>query len=389
MRILLPGYLLLMLCLFSQLSYASAPAADTLTPTATNITDDRALRLLTTDPVYTENWINNVTFTYDNVRAVDLPEQTSIPVLQPGEKFTATWYGKLSSGYKWRWGRQHHGVDLGLKTGDPIYAAWDGVVRYAQWNKSGYGNCVVIRHRNGLETLYAHMSKLLVNPNQYVSSGEMIGLGGSTGNSTGPHLHFEIRYKDFSINPELIIDYNTRTLKLDTFQFIRSNISGTRYSGDINAKQTVAAPEQIITPQPIIADSAKNIPVTTTMPVSQPVVNTPPPTVEPAATTTVPKNEKKEVASVKTTSATSSKTEKKEVTAKNELAKKKEADKKKELAKKKEAAKKKSATTYIIQKGDTYTSISRRTGVSIATLKKLNPTQIETLLRPGSKIRLR
>lgn len=208
--------------------------ADTIAPHLIHLTDERTLSLLLNDPVFMEYWFNDMTFSYDSVRVTDLPDVTVIPINYPGEKFTPTWYGKLTSAYQWRWGRQHHGVDLGLKTGNPIYAAWDGIVRYAQWNSSGYGNCVVIRHKNGLETLYGHMSKLMVIPNQYVSSGDMIGLGGSTGRSTGPHLHFEIRYKDFSINPEHIIDFETLRVRVDTFQFFRSSISGSRYGGDIN-----------------------------------------------------------------------------------------------------------------------------------------------------------
>ncbi|MBM3431807.1 MAG: LysM peptidoglycan-binding domain-containing protein [Bacteroidetes bacterium] len=344
----------LMLCLLVLPTSARAVSCDTLNPLP-SITDDRVLKLLTSDPVFLENWINNITFTYDSVRASDLPEMTIIPLLQPGEKFTPTWYGRLSSGYKWRWGRQHHGVDLVLKTGDTIYAAWEGVVRYAQWNKSGYGNCVVIRHKNGLETLYAHMSKLLVSPNQYVNSGESLGLGGSTGNSTGPHLHFEIRYKDFSINPELIIDYSTRTLKLDTFQFVRANISGSRYSGDINTTPGNLPPQS-----DSVARVLNNSIQTEAGGDKKPSL---PPT-NPTGKNPEPDTEVKK----KSTPPPSTSGDKK---------------------KKKAVASKKLPTTYVVKKGDTYTSIAKKNGVTIAALKKLNPKQNETRLMPGQKIRIR
>ncbi len=340
---------------------------DTIAPATAPVVDERSTKLLTTEPIFLENWINDITFVYDNVRAVDLPEVTNIPLTPPGEKFTLTWHGTLSSGYKMRWGRQHHGIDLGLKVGDPVYSAWDGIVRYAQWNKSGYGFCVVVRHKNGLETLYAHLSKLLVSPNQYVSSGDMVGLGGSTGRSTGPHLHFEIRYKDFSINPDLLIDYSTRTLRVDTFQFERAKIKGTRYSGDINGDikktdNTLVVQNNVPkNPDPTpLPTEAKAVEIKQAEPETDSFENTPPAPPTPPPPTIAKKATEKKV---------------------------KTAPAKKETAKK--TPNKKPPTTYTIKKGDTYTSIAQKTGVSIATLKKLNPKQKETLLMPGKNIRIR
>jgi LysM repeat protein len=369
---------LLHLCLFLApvLAYAGKmPVNDTIIPTQPSITDERALKLLTTDPVFMENWINDVTLVYDNVRAVDLPDVTTIPIRFPGEKFTATWYGKFSSAYKWRWGRQHHGVDLGLKTGDTIYAAWNGVVRYAQWNKSGYGNCVVIRHKNGLETLYGHMSKLLVSPNEYVTSGEVIGLGGSTGRSTGPHLHFEIRYKDFSINPELVIDYSTRQVKLDTLQFVRSQIKGTTYNPPAEiASGKIVLQNSLANNSELRSDTAKAV-------ISQPVETLPQNTIRAEEKVEKPIEEKKSVVSAPKRNP--------EPPAKPTAGKKTNpAPAKKEVGKKKQAPAKK-ATTYTIKSGDTYTSIAKKMGVSIQSLKKLNPKQKETLLMPGKTIRIR
>ena len=129
------------------------------------------------------------------------------------KEFRVPFDGYLTSHFGPRHGRPHHGVDISLKTGDMIYAAWSGKIRYAKFNKGGYGNLVVIRHYNGLETFYAHLSKILVLPNQDVIAGEPIGLGGNTGRSFGPHLHFEVRFYDIPINPEHIIDFANKDVK--------------------------------------------------------------------------------------------------------------------------------------------------------------------------------
>ncbi len=111
--------------------------------------------------------------------------------------------------------RYHYGTDIKLNTGDTLFAAFDGKVRIAQSSKT-YGNTVVIRHENGLESLYGHASELLVEPEMYVKAGTPVALGGSTGRSSGPHLHFEIRYLGAAINPETIIDFPSGRLKSDT-----------------------------------------------------------------------------------------------------------------------------------------------------------------------------
>jgi len=106
----------------------------------------------------------------------------------------------------------HKGLDMRLQTGDTVRAAFDGVIRYAKYNSGGFGNLVIIRHYNGLETLYGHLSKIKVKVNQYVEAGELIGLGGSTGRSRGPHLHFEIRYQELPIDPRRVIDLDSSML---------------------------------------------------------------------------------------------------------------------------------------------------------------------------------
>ena len=129
------------------------------------------------------------------------------------DKFAKPADGIITSHYGWRHGRNHNGTDIDLNTGDAVRAAWGGKVRYSQYNDGGFGNLVVIRHYNGLETFYAHLSKLLVVPNQLVEAGETIGLGGNTGHSYGSHLHFEVRFYDNPIDPELIFDFKHKVVK--------------------------------------------------------------------------------------------------------------------------------------------------------------------------------
>jgi len=118
----------------------------------------------------------------------------------------------VTSQYGWRKGRMHYGIDINVTTGDTIYAAFSGRIRYSKFNDGGYGNLIVIRHYNGLETYYAHLSKLFVVPNELVEAGHPIGLGGNTGHSYGAHLHFEVRFYDLPINPEFLIDFETGEL---------------------------------------------------------------------------------------------------------------------------------------------------------------------------------
>lgn len=127
--------------------------------------------------------------------------------------------GEITSGFGFRrWGRRlkfHYGVDVRLYTGDPVYAAFDGVVRVSKLS-ADYGYVVLIRHYNGFETLYAHFSKLLVATGQTVRAGDIIGLGGSTGHSTGSHLHFEVRFKGEKIDPSRLICFPESRLFQDT-----------------------------------------------------------------------------------------------------------------------------------------------------------------------------
>ena len=141
-----------------------------------------------------------------------LPDEINLLLIRDSSEFCFPVRSRKTSNYGWRWNRGHHGVDIGLHTGDPVMAAFSGTVRVAG-RMGGYGNCVVVRHANGLETLYGHLSKINVKPKQVVTAGEVIGLGGSTGNSTGPHLHFECRFMYQTFDPEWILDFDNFTLR--------------------------------------------------------------------------------------------------------------------------------------------------------------------------------
>ena len=123
--------------------------------------------------------------------------------------------GKITSRYGWRDSKNHHGMDIDLEVWDPVKAAFPGMVRYVGYS-SGYGRLVVIRHYNGLETYYAHLHRYKVKVGDQVESADVIGLGGSSGKSTGSHLHFEVRYKGIPFNPEHIISFNDEKLHADT-----------------------------------------------------------------------------------------------------------------------------------------------------------------------------
>lgn len=129
--------------------------------------------------------------------------------------------GKLVSafGYRPRFGRMHRGVDLDLNVGDTVVAAFDGRVRIAKYEGRGYGYYIVLRHDNGLETVYGHLSRFIAKPDQYVKAGQPIALGGNTGRSTGPHLHFETRFMGIALNPATIIDFENYVTHKDVYTF--------------------------------------------------------------------------------------------------------------------------------------------------------------------------
>lgn len=153
-----------------------------------------------------------------HVKGIDLkslPDTMYIVLVDSLHDYCIPCESQVYSGFKYRGRHPHKGVDLPLKTGDDVYAAFDGVVRITRSPRysGGYGNLVVIRHFNGLETYYGHLSKRLVESGDTISAGQLIGYGGNTGRSSGPHLHFETRYKGKAFDPERIFDFKNGTLR--------------------------------------------------------------------------------------------------------------------------------------------------------------------------------
>ena len=174
-----------------------------------------AAHLVTCDSLFTQNW--NTEKVHAKIGSVP-NDSTEIRIaLRTGEEeFHYGCPGELYWGYGPRWGRIHRGLDTKLNIGDSIVAAFDGIVRFSSFDDGGYGKCVVIRHLNGLETLYAHLSEFMVLSGDLVCSGEVIGLAGVTGRSNGPHLHFETRYNGYSFDPFLCFTKDSFKLKCDT-----------------------------------------------------------------------------------------------------------------------------------------------------------------------------
>lgn len=173
--------------------------------------------------IYEEGWDSGLVNCYRNVQ---IPDEKVINV----SKFVMPHSGYVTSpyGYRRRFRRMHKGIDLKVQIGDTIRAAFDGKVRITKYERRGYGYYVVLRHENGLETVYGHLSKFLVTPNEYVKAGDPIALGGNTGRSTGSHLHFETRFMGYAINPAAIFDFENQTTHTDTYTFNKKTFENSR-----------------------------------------------------------------------------------------------------------------------------------------------------------------
>ena len=171
--------------------------------------------LLRQNEFFTTNWDNKNMDPF-HTELASLPDRVTLWLVDDTSQFCCPYSTKVYSKFGYRHRRRHQGCDLPLKTGEPIRAAFDGMVRISKYT-SGYGNLVVIRHANGLETFYGHLSKILVKDGDWVSSGDIIGNGGSTGRSTGPHLHFETRYQGYAFDPEWLIDFENGILRSGVF----------------------------------------------------------------------------------------------------------------------------------------------------------------------------
>lgn len=197
------------------------------------------------DPeVFNNHWDTTNIHAYRDIELDSLPEATAIRLVDSLESYHYPYIGRITSRYGPRRGRAHQGLDIGLKTGDPIYATFDGKVRLSK-AAGDYGNLVIIRHNNGLETYYAHLSQRDVEVGDWVVAGQQIGLGGSTGRSTGPHLHYEVRYKGQSFDPERLIDFSNGNLRRDELLLKRRHFSiYSKYEQDFGDEEEVAKQEE-------------------------------------------------------------------------------------------------------------------------------------------------
>ena len=172
--------------------------------------------------IYTKYWDTSTLFPYKEYPLSEMPASLAIDLVDSLKCYHYPYKGSIRSKYGIRYRRRHQGVDIPVKTGDPIYATFDGRVRISENNRGGYGNLIIVRHDNGLETYYGHLSERLVQSGEWVEAGQIIGLGGSTGRSTGPHLHFETRYYGQAFDPERLIDFESGILRRQTFLLKKS-----------------------------------------------------------------------------------------------------------------------------------------------------------------------
>lgn len=232
---------------------------------------------------------------------------------------------KVTSNYGPRWGRQHAGIDVKVYIGDTIKAAFDGKVRIVKYDGSGYGYYVLIRHPNGLETLYGHLSKQLVKQNQIVRAGEAIGLGGNTGRSTGSHLHFETRLLGQAINPAFMFDFERQDVTND--YYIAKTGSITKGSAASRSAKRIEKED-------------------TDVALASNTVEEDAPVVEPAAPAKVSKSSRQK--------------------------------KQKEVAQ---------STSYSVKDGDTLYAIARKHNTTVDKLCQLNGIKSTSILRKGQKIK--
>jgi hypothetical protein len=301
-------------------------------PVFDGVMNPRINRIMTLEqetPFSKQSWNNDVCFTTKNNDLSLLKDTVWLCLTEDSNKgFKIPVPGVTTSRYGIRNGKNHNGIDLNLKTGDTVCAAWSGKVRYAKFNDGGFGNLVIIRHHNGLETFYAHLSKLLVFPDQDVIAGETIGLGGSTGHSTGPHLHFEVRFYDDPINPEEMIDFANKKLKFENL-FVHKSLfkSGAKPSEYFDDKE-----DEKIEPKKVEEVKKEKIEV---------------------------KKEKEKV----------------------EVKKEKEKEKKVEVRKDK-------VKYYMVKSGDTLSAIAARHKLTVSKLCELNGIKSTAILRVGKSLRV-
>jgi murein DD-endopeptidase MepM/ murein hydrolase activator NlpD len=201
-------------CLSQQTKFSLIPKKDTVNVYREMLNDnsDDLMENHPADDIYNNMWTSDHVNPY-KIPVDSLPDSIRIDC----SNFFVPVHGLITSEFGPRRYRFHYGVDLRLKVGDSVRSAFSGKVRIIDYEARGYGHYIVIRHNNGLETVYGHLSAVLVSMNQNVKGGQLIALGGNTGHSTGPHLHFETRYIGNAINPTHIIDFATGRVRDKSF----------------------------------------------------------------------------------------------------------------------------------------------------------------------------
>lgn len=218
---------------------SATPSSKPLIVQKDSIAQNRNLLLEQLEEILDDHPSNDI---YNNVWRSDRVNPYRIPVDSLPDsvridmsKFVIPHRGVVTSRFGPRRYRFHYGIDLKVNVGDSILSSFDGKVRIIDYEAKGYGHYVVIRHDNGLETVYAHLSSVLVVHDQNVKAGELIGLGGNTGRSTGPHLHYELRYLGNAINPENMINFSSGLAISDEYLLTRRR--SFRHMADVKAMQ--------------------------------------------------------------------------------------------------------------------------------------------------------
>lgn len=191
---------------------------------------------------FTRYWSTEKISPYrDSVALSSIPSAVPITLVDSLRAYRYPIKGRITSRYGVRRRVNHNGIDIAVKVGDTICSAFDGKVRFSKATETGYGTLVIVRHDNGIETYHGHLSKRLVEAGDRVVAGQPIALGGNSGRSTGPHLHFECRYMGQSFDPERLIDFRTGDLRRDHLLLKRSYFSiYSKYEQDWNGEKILA-----------------------------------------------------------------------------------------------------------------------------------------------------
>ena len=190
---------------------------------------------------FTRHWDTEKISPYREVALSSIPSAVPIRLVDSLRAYRYPIKGRITSRYGLRRKVNHNGIDIALKVGDTICSAFDGRVRFSKATETGYGTLIIVRHDNGIETYHGHLSKRLVEAGERVVAGQPIALGGNSGRSTGPHIHFECRYMGQSFDPERIIDFRTGDLRRDHLLLKRSYFSiYSKYEQDWNGEKVLA-----------------------------------------------------------------------------------------------------------------------------------------------------